>query len=165
MAVYSEWRFTRLVCWLLCLHAIVLMVGGHYTYAEVPLFNWIRDGFHLARNYYDRVGHFLQGFVPALISREVLLRKGVLKRGTWLNFLVICICLAISAAYELLEWKTAVWTGSKADSFLGTQGDPWDTQWDMAMALIGAAISLPFLSGHQDQQIAAMNAPGSDELR
>src|SRR6266700_2698151 len=118
---YSRFSFTTFVYTLIFLHACILFVGGHYTYAEVPLFNWIRDHFHLARNDYDRLGHFAQGFVPALVAREVLIRRGVLKRGPWLNFIVICICLAISAAYELLEWQAAVWTGEKATSFLGTQ--------------------------------------------
>lgn len=153
LAVYNRWRFTRLVCWLLAIHAVVLMVGGHYTYAEVPLFNWIRDIWQLDRNYYDRVGHFLQGFVPAMISREILLRRGVVKRGAWLNFIVISICLAFSACYELLEWQTAVWTGGKADSFLGTQGDPWDTQWDMATALIGAMTAPLILSRRHDKEL------------
>jgi putative membrane protein len=150
---YNRFRFTRLVCWLLFIHAIVLMVGGHYTYAEVPIGNWFRDHFHLSRNYYDRLGHFLQGFVPALISREVLIRRGVVKSRGWLNFIVISICLAISAAYELLEWQTAVWTGGKADSFLGTQGDVWDTQWDMATAFIGASVALLVFSQFHDRQI------------
>jgi len=140
--LYPTFRFSRLVCWFLAAHATVLMVGGHYTYADVPLFNWIRDHFHLARNDYDRVGHFMQGFVPALVSREVLIRRGVMKRGAWLNFVVVCICLAISAAYELFEWQAAVWSGTKADAFLGTQGDPWDTQEDMATALVGAVIAV-----------------------
>jgi len=153
VSIYSTFRFSKLVCWLMWAHAIVLMIGGHYTYAEVPLFNWIRDHFHLARNDYDRLGHFMQGFVPALISREVLIRRGILKRGPWLNFIVICICLAISAAYELLEWQAAVWTGEKATSFLGTQGDPWDTQWDMATALIGAIASLSFVSKAHDRSM------------
>ncbi len=153
LAVYDRWRFTRLVAWLLAIHAIVLMVGGHYTYAEVPLFSWIRDRFQMDRNYYDRVGHFLQGFVPAMIAREVLLRKGVLKHGGWLNFIVVCICLAISACYEFIEWQAAVWTGAKADAFLGTQGDPWDTQWDMALALIGATTALLTFSSIHDKQL------------
>src|SRR5438093_256387 len=135
-ATFHRFEFTGLVYFLVMLHAIVLMIGGHYTYAEVPLFNWIRDHFHLMRNDYDRVGHFMQGFVPALMAREVLIRRAILKRGQWLNFIVICICLAISASYELFEWQAAVWTGTKADSFLGTQGDPWDTQEDMAMAIV-----------------------------
>ena len=156
LAIYPQWRLTRLVVWVLWLHAIILMVGGHYTYAEVPLFNGLRDHFHLARNNYDRVGHFMQGFVPALVSREVLLRKNVLKRGPWLNFLVVCICLAISASYELLEWQAAVWTGTKADAFLGTQGDPWDTQWDMTMALIGSITALFAMTRCHDQELGTL---------
>jgi putative membrane protein len=120
----------------------------------------IRDSFHLARNHYDRVGHFMQGFVPAMISREVLIRRGIIKRGPWLNFLVICICLAISAAYELIEWQTAVWTGSKADAFLGSQGDVWDTQWDMALALIGASTAVFFMSRAQDKSISSTSHVG-----
>ncbi|MEK7683872.1 MAG: DUF2238 domain-containing protein [Verrucomicrobiota bacterium] len=153
LMIYPTFRFSRLVCWFLAAHAIVLIVGGHYTYAEVPLFNWVRDTWHLARNYYDRMGHFMQGFVPALISREVLIRRGVLKRGPWLNFLVVCICLAFSAAYELFEWQAAVWTGTKADAFLGTQGDPWDTQWDMAMALVGALTAVKAFSKAHDSSM------------
>lgn len=153
LAIYRYFYFSRLVCWLMLAHAIVLMIGGHYTYAQVPLFNWIRDAFHLARNHYDRLGHFMQGFVPALISREVLIRRGVLKRGPWLNFIVVCICLAISATYELFEWQAAVWTGSKADAFLGTQGDPWDTQWDMTMALIGGITAVSLMPGRHDQSM------------
>jgi putative membrane protein len=157
LSVYRHFYFSRLVCYLMFAHAIVLAVGGHYTYACVPLFDWIRDAFHLARNHYDRVGHFMQGFVPALISREVLLRLGVLKRGGWLNFIVICICLAISAVYELVEWQAAVWTGSKADAFLGSQGDTWDTQWDMALALIGAISSVFLLSRRHDRSMDALS--------
>jgi putative membrane protein len=150
LAVYRQFYFSRLVCCLMLAHAIILAVGGHYTYANVPLFNWIRDSFHLARNHYDRIGHFMQGFVPALISREVLIRRGVVKRGPWLSFIVICICLAVSALYELLEWQAAVWTGTKADAFLGSQGDPWDTQWDMALALIGAGVAVSLMSRLHD---------------
>jgi putative membrane protein len=157
LSVYRHFYFSRLVCYLMFAHAIVLVVGGHYTYACVPLFDWIRDAFHLARNHYDRVGHFMQGFVPALISREVLLRLGVLKRGGWLNFIVVCICLAISAVYELVEWQAAVWTGSKADAFLGSQGDTWDTQWDMALALVGAISSVFLLSRRHDRSMDALS--------
>jgi putative membrane protein len=133
-----------------------LFVGGHYTYAEVPLFSWIRDHYHLARNDYDRVGHFFQGFVPALVAREVFLRnKIVLKRG-WLFFIVLSVCLGISAAYELLEWRVAVASGSAAVAFLATQGDPWDTQEDMATALVAATIALVFFSGWHDRLIARM---------
>jgi putative membrane protein len=150
LAVYQKFYFSRLVCCLMLVHAIILAIGGHYTYANVPLLNWIRDHFHLARNHYDRVGHFMQGFVPALISREVLIRRGVVKRGPWLGFIVVCICLAISAVYELFEWQAAVWTGTKADAFLGSQGDPWDTQSDMALALIGATAAVSFMKRLHD---------------
>jgi putative membrane protein len=150
---YPRFRFTTLVYVLICVHAIILMVGGHYTYAQVPLFNWIRDHWHLARNDYDRVGHFAQGFVPALIAREILLRRSPLRRGGWLFFLVVCICLAISAAYELLEWQVAIASGSAANAFLGTQGDPWDTQEDMATALVGAVSALLLFSRLHDRQL------------
>lgn len=153
---YPRFQFTSLVYLLITLHACILFVGGHYTYAEVPLFNWVRDHFHLARNDYDRVGHFAQGFVPALVAREVLLRqKIVLKRG-WLFYIVLSICLAVSAAYELLEWRVAVATGSAADAFLGTQGDPWDTQEDMATAVIGALTALLLFSRWHDRLINRM---------
>lgn len=153
LAIYRHFHFSRLVCWLMWLHAIVLLVGGHYTYAEVPLFDWVRDAFHLARNHYDRVGHFMQGFVPAMIGREVLLRRNVLRRGGWLFLIVVSICLAISASYELIEWAVAIFTGTKADAFLGTQGDVWDTQWDMVMALSGALLSLVSLGKLHDRSI------------
>ncbi|HEX3032364.1 MAG TPA: DUF2238 domain-containing protein, partial [Bacillota bacterium] len=127
------------------------VVGGHYTYAEMPLFNWLRDTFDLARNYYDRLGHFAQGFVPALVAREILIRVSPLKRGKLLSFLVICICLAVSAFYELLEWTAAITTGTAADAFLGTQGDVWDTQWDMFMALVGSGLALLGMSKIHDR--------------
>ncbi len=121
---------------------MVLLIGGHYTYAEVPFFNWIRDTFDLERNYYDRIGHFMQGFVPALMAREVLNKVvGIQKKG-WLGLLVISVCLAFSALYELLEFIVAKLTGTGAEAFLGTQGDVWDTQWDMLCALVGAIIAL-----------------------
>lgn len=155
-ATYTRFHFTTFVYALIALHACILFVGGHYTYAEVPLFNWIRDHYHLARNDYDRVGHFAQGFVPALVAREVLLRrKVVLKRG-WLFFIVISICLAVSAAYELLEWRVALATGSAAQAFLGTQGDPWDTQEDMATALVGAMTALLLCSRFHDRLLERM---------
>ena len=154
---YPRFQFTSFVYLLITLQACILFVGGHYTHA-VPLFNWVRDHFHLARNDYDRVGHFAQGFVPALVAREVLLRqKIVLKRG-WLFYIVLSICLAVSAAYELLEWRVAVSTGSAADAFLGTQGDPWDTQEDMATAAVGALTALLFFSGWHDRLISRMDA-------
>jgi len=151
---YRKFQFTTFVYALITLHACILFVGGHYTYAEVPLFNWVRDHFHLARNDYDRVGHFAQGFVPALVAREVLLRQKIVLRRGWLFFIVLSICLAVSAAYELLEWRVAVATGSAADAFLGTQGDPWDTQEDMATAAIGELTALLFFSGWHDRLIS-----------
>jgi putative membrane protein len=153
---YRKFQFTPFVYALIMLHACIVFVGGHYTYAEVPLFNWIRDHFHLARNDYDRVGHFAQGFVPALVAREVLLRRKIVLRRGWLFFIVLSICLAVSAAYELLEWRVAVGTGSAADAFLGTQGDPWDTQEDMATAAIGALTALLFFSRWHDRLIGRM---------
>lgn len=155
---YPRFRFTHLVYFLIVLHAIVLFIGGHYTYAEVPLFNWVRDHFHQSRNNYDRVGHFMQGFVPAFIAREILWRRQVIRRKGWLAFIVVCICLAISALYELFEWRVAVGTGSAADAFLGTQGDPWDTQEDMATALIGAVIAAFAFSGIHYRAMARLES-------
>jgi putative membrane protein len=129
------------------------MVGGKYTYAEVPLGYWVGNLMGWTRNNYDKLGHFAQGFVPAIVAREVLLRTSPLKRGKWLAFIVVCICLAISATYELVEWRTAVSTGEAADAFLGTQGDVWDTQEDMAMALIGAISALITLTWSHDRQL------------
>lgn len=151
LLTYNRFRLTNIVYCLVLLHAIILIVGGHYTYAEMPLFNWLRDTFHLERNYYDRLGHFAQGFIPALIVREILLRKSSLNRGKLLSFIIISICLAISAFYELVEWGVAEATGSAADAFLGTQGDVWDTQWDMFMALWGAIVSLVLMSKIHDK--------------
>lgn len=155
---YRRFPLTSLAYVLIAIHAMILMVGGHYTYAEVPLFNWLRDTFHLARNNYDRVGHFAQGFVPALLAREILLRTTPLKPGKMLFFLVVCVCLAISASYELFEWAVAEATGEAADSFLGTQGDVWDTQKDMAWALCGAVVSLLTLSRWHDRMLMRANA-------
>jgi putative membrane protein len=149
---------TDLAYVLIALHMTILCVGGHYTYAEVPAFNWLRDHFHLGRNHFDRVGHFAQGFVPALLAREVLLRRSPLRPGKWLTAITIAFCLAISALYELLEWTVAVLSGSAADAFLGTQGDPWDTQKDMAFALIGAVLSLLSLSRWHDRQMERLRA-------
>ncbi len=161
-----RWRFTPLVLALIAIHAVILMVGGRYTYAEMPALNWLRDEFHLARNYYDRVGHFAQGFVPAMVAREILLRHGVLRRGAWLLFLVSCTALAISATYELLEWWVAVSTGEAAEAFLGTQGDVWDTQWDMFMALVGALAAQLALARLHDRQLGLVApAAGAITLR
>ena len=146
---------TPLVYSLLALHAGILLVGGHYTYAEVPAGNWVRDHFHLARNPYDRLGHFAQGFVPALLAREILLKRTPLRQGGWLFFLTCSVCLAFSACYELFEWRAAVSCGQAADAFLGTQGDPWDTQWDMAMALVGSIAAQATLARAQDRQLDA----------
>jgi putative membrane protein len=137
-ATRRRFPLSHLLLGLIALHMGILMVGGHYTYAEVPAFDWIRDQFGLARNHYDRVGHFFQGFVPALIAREILLRVTPLQPGALTAFLALCVAMAISAWYELLEWWVALATGSAADAFLGTQGDPWDTQTDMFLACIGA---------------------------
>jgi len=153
IALYRRFRFTTLAYSLICLHAVILCIGGHYTYAQVPLFNWIRDTFELSRNHYDRIGHFMQGFAPAIVAREILIRTSPLKKGKWLNFLVICICLALSAFYELIEWWVAATTGTAAEAFLGTQGDVWDTQWDMSLALLGATASLVLLSEMHDKSL------------
>jgi putative membrane protein len=150
---YKKFPLTPLLYVLILIHAIILMVGGHYTYAEVPAFNWLRHTFDLSRNDYDRVGHFAQGFVPAMIAREILLRKNVVKPGVWLFFIVCSICLAISACYEFVEWWVAVGSGSAAEAFLGTQGDVWDTQWDMFLALVGAICAQLFLKNLHDKQL------------
>jgi len=161
---FTRKRFplTPLLYTLVAIHMCVLFVGGHYTYAEVPLFNWIRDAFHQSRNNYDKVGHFLQGFVPAIVAREVMIRRKVLNRRGWIPFLVVCICLAISAAYELFEWSVAAATGTAADAFLGSQGDPWDTQKDMFTALIGAPTALLTLSRWHDHQIDRLEKPETE---
>lgn len=155
---YQRFPLTPLLYVLILVHAIILMVGGHYTYAEVPLFNWLRDTFDLSRNYYDRVGHFVQGFVPAMIAREILLRKRVVKNGAWLFFIVCSICLGISACYEFVEWWVALASGSDAVAFLGTQGDVWDTQWDMFLALLGAITAQILLRKLHDKQLANLKS-------
>jgi putative membrane protein len=151
--LYPTFRFTPLVYSLLALHAIILMVGGKYTYAEVPLGFWMKGAFGFARNHYDRIGHFAQGFIPAMVAREILIRRSPLRRSRWLPFVVVCFCLALSALYELIEFWTALATGEAAEAFLGTQGDPWDTQWDMMLALIGAIAALLLLSRWHDRQL------------
>src|SRR5215208_1965188 len=151
---------TPLVYRLLFVHALILMLGGHYTYAKVPLGFWAQDAFSLALNHYDRLGHLAQGFVPAMLARDVLLRRSPLVRGKWLGLLVVCVCLALSATYELIEWLAAVLGGCAAGAFLGTQGDVWDTQWDMFMALVGATAALLLLSRVHDRQIARLESEG-----
>ncbi len=153
LVTYRRFRLTTLTYVLIWVHAVILVIGGHYTYAEMPLFNWLRDTFDLARNYYDRLGHFAQGFIPAIITREILLRKSPLQPGKMLFLIVVSICLAISAAYELIEWAVAEATGTAAESFLATQGDIWDTQWDMFSALCGAIISLLSLGKLHDRYL------------
>jgi putative membrane protein len=149
----KSFPFTPLAYWLILVHGIILMIGGHYTYAEVPLFNWIRDTFHQSRNNYDKVGHFAQGFVPAIVAREILIRKAYLKANGWLFFIVVCVCLAVSALYELIEWWVAVASGESAEAFLGTQGYMWDTQSDMILAMVGAIVSLLLLSRLHNKQL------------
>ena len=156
IAFFRRFRFTSLVYLLIFLHAIILAIGGHYTYAEVPLFTTLKNILHLSRNHYDRLGHFMQGFEPAMLTREMLLRKSPLRRGPWLLVLTISVCLALSAGYELFEWSVAVTTGSAADAFLGSQGDVWDTQWDMFMALIGAVTAILTMSRVHDHQLEQM---------
>jgi putative membrane protein len=147
---------TPLAYRLIFLHALVLMLGGHYTYAEVPLGFWVQRLFGLARNHYDRLGHVMQGFVPAIVTREILIRCSPLRPGKWLTVLVLSVCLAISALYELVEWWAALIGGEDADAFLGTQGDQWDTQWDMFLALLGATAALALLSRPHDRQITTL---------
>jgi putative membrane protein len=154
IATYQRFRFTTLCYVLIALHICLLCVGGHYTYARVPLFDWLREIFHWHRNHYDRLGHFAQGLVPAMIAREMFIRLKILHRSRWMPFLVICVALAISAFYELIEWWTALLSGDAAVSFLATQGDPWDTQEDMFLALIGAICALVFLRPWQNRQLA-----------
>jgi putative membrane protein len=154
--IWRRFRLTPLAYTLIAGHAIILMVGGHYTYAQVPLFNWLRDALGLTRNHFDRVGHFAQGFVPAIVAREVLLRRTPLRPGGWLFTIVTAICLSISALYELFEWGVAETTGTAADAFLGTQGDFWDTQKDMMMCLIGAVFALALLSRAHDRTLARL---------
>lgn len=153
VAIYGRIRLTMLVYGLIWLHALVLMVGGHWTYSEMPLFDWLQDEYGLARNYYDRVGHLFQGIVPAMITREIFIRETVVRGAKWRYFLVCCVALAVSAVYELTEWWIAVASGSAADAFLATQGDIWDTQWDMLLALIGAMTVQPLLGGVHDRQL------------
>jgi putative membrane protein len=155
---WIAWRWktfplTRLLSWWLAIHALVLMYGGHYTYAETPLGLWAKDAFDLARNHYDRLGHFMQGFVPAILVRELLLRTSPLQRGKWLMVLTTCACLAFSAFFEMIEWWSALAWGGAADAFLATQGDVWDTQWDMFLCLIGAIMSQLVWTHLHDRQL------------
>ncbi|HVE72602.1 MAG TPA: DUF2238 domain-containing protein [Thermoanaerobaculia bacterium] len=159
IATRRRFPLTPLLYILLFIHAIILVVGGHYTYALVPFGFWMRDTFGFARNHYDRIGHFAQGFVPAIVAREILIRRDVVRGRGWLFSIVLAFCLAISAAYELLEWVVAELSGSKGDSFLGTQGDIWDTQKDMALAALGAIAAQLGLRRVHDRQLGSVDAP------
>jgi len=156
IATYRAFPLTPMLYRLLLLHGLILLLGAHYTYAQVPLGFWLQDLLDLSRNPYDRIGHFAQGFVPAILAREILLRRSPLVPGKWLFTLVTAVCLAFSACYELIEWGAAVAGGSAADAFLGTQGDVWDTQWDMFTALVGAIVAQLVLRTRHDRQLAAL---------
>ncbi|WP_298603817.1 DUF2238 domain-containing protein [Zoogloea sp.] len=156
VATHRRFPLTPLLQVLIAAHALVLIVGGAWTYARVPFGFWLQDVLALDRNPYDRIGHLMQGFVPAVAAREILLRHRVLREGGWLFFVVTCVCLAISAMYELVEWAAAVALGQGAEAFLGTQGDPWDTQSDMAMALLGAVLAQLLLGGWHRRQLARL---------
>ena len=165
VATYRSFPLTPLLYTLILIHCIVLMVGGHYTYAEVPLFEYLKPILGFERNNFDKLGHFLQGFVPALIAREILVRKAVIDSSKWRNFFIVCFCLAFSALYELIEWAVAIVSETGADAFLGTQGYIWDTQSDMAFALVGAITALALLGRTHDRQIrnitSQSNGPAS----
>jgi putative membrane protein len=160
VALSPRFQFTPLACRLILIHCIILMIGGHYTYARVPLGFWVQDLFDLSRNHYDRLGHIAQGFIPAILVREILLRRSPLLPGKWLFFLVASVCLAISACYEFIEWWAALLGGEGADAFLGTQGDVWDTQWDMFLALMGAILAQMSLARLHDRQIERLGDSG-----
>lgn len=152
-ATYKRFRFTDLAYILIFVQIIILLIGGHYTYAKVPFFDWLKEILNLSRNHYDRLGHIAQGFIPVILARELLIRTSPLKRGKWLFFVSVSICLAVSAAYELIEWVTAITTDNVAEAFLAMQGDVWDTQWDMFMALCGAVISYIILHKLHDRYL------------
>lgn len=152
---FKSFPLTNLTYTLILIHCIILMIGGHYTYAEVPLFDWLREYFNMERNNYDKIGHLAQGFIPAIIARELFIRKSVIRGAAWLNFIIVSCCLALSALYELIEWWVAILSGESAEAFLGTQGDIWDTQSDMAMALLGAIMALVLLSRLHNSQLKA----------
>ena len=155
---YDRFRLTTLTYALILVHCVILMVGGHYTYAEVPLGEWVREFYDPSRNNYDKLGHFVQGFIPAIIAREIALRLDVFRSRAWMNFFIVAMCLGISAFYELLEWWVALLSDEAADAFLGTQGYVWDTQSDMFLALIGAILALLTLSRFHDAQLARLEA-------
>ena len=156
MATRRRFPLTPLVYRLLCIHGLILMLGGAYTYSRVPLGFWVQDAFELSRNHYDRLGHFAQGFVPAMLTREILVRATPLRPGGWLFFLTTCVALAFSACYEFIEWGAPRVMGGEADAFLATQGDVWDTQWDMFLALLGALAAQALLSRQHDRQLTSL---------
>jgi putative membrane protein len=164
IATWRRFPLTDLAYTLIFVHACILMLGGHYTYARVPLGFWLQDLLHFARNHYDRIGHFAQGFVPAIVAREILLRRTPLRPGGWLFVLVCSVCLAISACYEFVEWWAALLGGAAATDFLGTQGDVWDTQWDMFMALVGAIAAQALLARLHDRRLARLARAGKPSL-
>ncbi len=155
----KSFPLTSLLYVLIACHAVILLVGGAYTYARVPLGFWVQDAFHLSRNPYDKLGHFAQGFVPALVAREIFIRQGIVRPGRWPAVLAVAIALSVSLIYELIEWGAAVALGQGADAFLGTQGDPWDTQSDMGMAFLGAVVAMVLFARWQDRQIARLTKP------
>lgn len=151
LLTYKKFQFTNLVYFFLVIHFSIMAVGAIYTYAKVPFGFWMQEWFGFSRNHYDRIGHFAQGFIPALLTREMLLRTSPLRKGKWLFFIVLCVCLAVSALYELIEFGYAVLTGESSESFLGSQGDVWDAQWDMLFALIGSMAAMVFMSKLHDR--------------
>ena len=150
---YKNFKLTPLVYSLILIHCIILMVGGHYTYASVPLFDFIKDFLNQDRNNFDKLGHFAQGFIPAMVAREIIIRKSIITIESWRNFFIICFCLGFSAFYELVEWWVAIFTNEASNDFLGTQGYVWDTQSDMAWALIGAILALTVLGNFHTKQL------------
>ncbi len=159
VATYRRFPLTHLVYFLIFVHATILAIGGHYTYALTPVGFWLQEAFGFARNHYDRLGHLAQGFVPALVAREILLRKTPLQRGGWLFFLVLSVCLAISVFYEFIEWWAALLSTEASAAFLGTQGDVWDTQWDMFLAGVGALAAQLLLARRHDRELLALAPP------
>jgi putative membrane protein len=153
LVLRGRFDLTRLLLWLVAIHCVILIYGGKYTYAETPIGDWFQTTYDLARNHYDRLGHFVQGFVPAILARELLLRKTLLRPGGWLFYLVCAICLSFSAFFEFIEWWAALIMGGDADAYLATQGDIWDTQWDMFLALVGSILAQLFLARSHDRQL------------
>ncbi len=153
MATYKNFKLTTLVYTLILIHCIILMIGGHYTYAQVPFFDYIKEVFNQDRNNYDKIGHFAQGFIPAMVAREILIRKNIIPLAKWRDFFIVCFCLGFSAFYELIEWWVALLSGEDAEAFLGTQGYIWDTQSDMGLALLGAIVALVLFSKYHDKQL------------